>query len=203
MTTDKDSVAGSEQSDARGGQGSPETRENLLEAARDTIRDIGVTRLSVNSVITRAGTSHGTFYLYFANKDAMLAALIAECQDTFDALALELPELKDSDEAFHAFDRWVVSFLEAFTAQEPAIRAHFAVQNDGSPLDGLVEHLRTQLVTRGMTDDDQDAEVLARLAIAALSVFGTTNVQPLDGPARRTASRFVHRGLLGPLDGSA
>jgi AcrR family transcriptional regulator len=67
-------------------QGS-ETRERLLAAARRAFAELGYSKARVEDVVTRAGVGHGTFYAYFPNKQAALAALVREHAATLQELA--------------------------------------------------------------------------------------------------------------------
>jgi AcrR family transcriptional regulator len=65
----------------------PETRAKLLAAARQAFADLGYGKARVEDVVARAGVGHGTFYAYFPNKRAALAALIDENAATIVDLA--------------------------------------------------------------------------------------------------------------------
>jgi hypothetical protein len=52
-----------------------DTRARLLVAARQAFADLGYGRARVEDIVARAGVGHGTFYAYFKNKRAALAAL--------------------------------------------------------------------------------------------------------------------------------
>lgn len=56
----------------------PETRVKLLAAARRAFAELGYAKARVEDVVSRAGVGHGTFYAYFPNKRAALAALMRE-----------------------------------------------------------------------------------------------------------------------------
>src|SRR4029450_8985537 len=64
-----------------------DTRSRLLAAARQAFADLGYGRARVEDIVARAGVGHGTFYAYFKNKRAALAALISENADTLVDLA--------------------------------------------------------------------------------------------------------------------
>src|ERR671912_256222 len=64
-----------------------DTRARLLVAARQAFADLGYGRARVEDVVARAGVGHGTFYAYFKNKRAALAALISENATTLVDLA--------------------------------------------------------------------------------------------------------------------
>ena len=65
----------------------PETRDRLLAASRRAFAELGFAKARVEDVVTRAGVGHGTFYAYFPNKQAALAALMREHAGTLEALA--------------------------------------------------------------------------------------------------------------------
>ena len=65
----------------------PETRARLLAAARQAFADLGYGKARVEDIVARAGVGHGTFYAYFKNKRAALAAVIHENAATLAELA--------------------------------------------------------------------------------------------------------------------
>jgi AcrR family transcriptional regulator len=64
-----------------------QTRDKLLAAARRAFAELGYSKARVEDVVTRAGVGHGTFYAYFPNKQAALAALVREHAATLQELA--------------------------------------------------------------------------------------------------------------------
>jgi AcrR family transcriptional regulator len=64
-----------------------ETRDRLLVASRRAFAELGFAKARVEDVVTRAGVGHGTFYAYFPNKQAALAALMREHAGTLERLA--------------------------------------------------------------------------------------------------------------------
>ena len=64
-----------------------DTRDKLLAAARRAFAELGYGKARVEDVVTRAGVGHGTFYAYFPNKQAALAALVREHASTLQELA--------------------------------------------------------------------------------------------------------------------
>jgi AcrR family transcriptional regulator len=59
----------------------------LLAASRRAFAELGFAKARVEDVVTRAGVGHGTFYAYFPNKQAALAALMREHAGTLERLA--------------------------------------------------------------------------------------------------------------------
>src|SRR6266542_4351231 len=66
-----------------------ETRAKLLAAARRAFAELGYAKARVEDVVTAAGVGHGTFYAYFPNKQAALAALVREHAGTLEELAMK------------------------------------------------------------------------------------------------------------------
>src|SRR6478609_8565027 len=63
------------------------TMRRLLDAAMRVFADRGYHAARVDDIVRSARTSHGTFYLYFANKEDLLRTLAIECAQEIDALA--------------------------------------------------------------------------------------------------------------------
>jgi len=57
------------------------TQEQLLGAAREVFGDRGYQATTVGAITSRANTAHGTFYLYFRNKQDAFAAVMAGITD--------------------------------------------------------------------------------------------------------------------------
>src|SRR6478752_3332920 len=63
------------------------TMRKLLDAGMRVFAERGFPASRVDDIVRAARTSHGTFYLYFANKEDLLRALAVECATEMDALA--------------------------------------------------------------------------------------------------------------------
>jgi AcrR family transcriptional regulator len=62
------------------------TQEQLLQAAREVFAERGYQATTVGSITKAANTAHGTFYLYFRNKeDAFAKVLESVVLDIYDA----------------------------------------------------------------------------------------------------------------------
>jgi AcrR family transcriptional regulator len=71
------------------------TRERMLSAARDVFEANGYRGTTVGAITTAAETAHGTFYLYFKNKDdaftQVMSAIGAELREAQRALRTDGP----------------------------------------------------------------------------------------------------------------
>ena len=75
------------------------TQSQLLEAARDVFAERGYQATSVAAITDAASTAHGTFYLYFRNKEDVFAQLMASTMDE-----LYRHTLTDLDPDTHMYD---------------------------------------------------------------------------------------------------
>lgn len=64
------------------------TKSKIIEAAWSLFREKGYDETTIEDIISRSGTSKGTFYHYFSGKDALLGSL----SDIFDSYYEELVE---------------------------------------------------------------------------------------------------------------
>lgn len=66
---------------------SRETLRRIVKAAEEVFAQKGYQRASVADIITRAGIGHGTFWLYFRNKDDLLRHLVQDMIGEFSSFA--------------------------------------------------------------------------------------------------------------------
>ena len=59
--------------------------ERILEAALEVIAEKGPHETTIDEIAQRAGVAKGTVYLYFKNKDSLLASLMQVGLDAFDS----------------------------------------------------------------------------------------------------------------------
>ena len=108
------------------------TRSRIVAAAWKLFYEQGYEDTTVDEIVERSGTSKGSFYHYFAGKDALLGTL----STLFDEKYTELtPNLTDG---MSSFDKLVYLNRELF----------FMIENT-VPLDLLAGLYSSQLVTRG------------------------------------------------------
>jgi AcrR family transcriptional regulator len=101
------------------------TMRKLLDAAMVAFDRRGYHATRVNDVVEIAKTSHGTFYLYFSNKEDLLRALVAEAageaQSLYDALSA-LPAQRDAP-TWDDVHGWIRAYSELWTRYAPLFRA--------------------------------------------------------------------------------
>jgi AcrR family transcriptional regulator len=89
-------------------------REGLMDAARELMLELGdQEKLSVRAVTARAGVSPNALYLHFADKDALLSAvMMASYKELRTFLRAALPPDGDPIEQLRAFGHAYLQFAE-------------------------------------------------------------------------------------------
>ena len=68
-----------------------ETVRKLLDAGLIEFDERGFQAVRVDDVVRRAKTSHGTFYLYFANKDDLFKTLLRDALNAMEIITGDFP----------------------------------------------------------------------------------------------------------------
>jgi AcrR family transcriptional regulator len=100
-----------------------ETRAKLLDAAVPALAEKGYHATRVDDIVRQAGVSHGTFYLYFANKEALFRTLAERCADDADALASSLGVVDSGPAGVVTLRAWLTEFLAFYRRYGVVIRA--------------------------------------------------------------------------------
>ncbi len=155
--------------------GSEGPRARLLAAASIEIRQIGPKRMTISGLAGRIGVSHANVYRYFANKQAILDAVLNAWLRVLEA---RLQEIVDGpDPADDKLERFLATLTRAYAetrTQEPALFHLLAEPGEGAGeaqrhrrrLEGFVEHIVEEgNATRLFSGGD-----VRRMAILALDL---------------------------------
>lgn len=99
------------------------TMARLLDAGMQVLGDRGYQAARVDDIVRIAELSHGTFYLYFANKEDLFRALATECAEAMEALAASLGPIDPGPGGEAELRRWFDEFLAIYERYGPVIRA--------------------------------------------------------------------------------
>jgi AcrR family transcriptional regulator len=167
------------------------TQEQLLDAARDVFAERGYQATTVGAITTRANTAHGTFYLYFRNKQDAFAAVMTSVTDE---LYREADLASSASDPRRALESSILGFLEAFVRHRKLWRslleASFTNRDVESVWLGLrarfverIEHDLRLLADAGATRELDTA--LAANALGGMVEWAATTQFVLDsGPSR-------------------
>jgi AcrR family transcriptional regulator len=186
------------------------TMRKLLDAAMVAFDRRGYHATRVNDIVDIARTSHGTFYLYFSNKEDLLRALVTEAateaQKLYDALS-SLPA-EGGAPTWDDVHGWIQAYSELWFRYAPLFRAW----TDLATIDPeLVDVIReTFTVMSGALSQqigldssghiiDPDAAGMATLAMLDRFHYLREFVgQPIDDVALETMTTMVYRALFDP-----
>jgi AcrR family transcriptional regulator len=131
-----------------------ETVRKLLEASLAEFDEKGFQAVRVDDVVRRAKTSHGTFYLYFANKDDLFRTLLRDALRDMEIITGDFPVVTRNDAGREALRNWVRKFCDTYAAHAPVIRILSSADdvNDEAYGEGLQLSFRVaEAITQGMT----------------------------------------------------
>src|SRR5215471_4766632 len=99
-----------------------QTVRRLLEAGLAEFDERGFQAVRVDDIVRRARTSHGTFYLYFSNKDDFFKALLRDALHDMGVITDAFPVVTRNDAGRAALRQWVYTFCETYSAHAAVIR---------------------------------------------------------------------------------
>lgn len=99
------------------------TMRKLLDAGMRVFAERGYHAARVDDIVRAARASHGTFYLYFTNKQDLLRALAIECADELDHLVDDLGAIGPDADGYANLREFLEAFLTTYRRYGPVIRA--------------------------------------------------------------------------------
>ena len=121
------------------------TRQRLLDAARVAFRGVPWSRARVQDVCREAGVGHGTYYAYFANKEAALEALVRRHAEALYELA-DQPWV--SGDVAEDVEHVIRGFVDLAIADRDVRETWLAAVPSSPALEALVGEVRAQFVGR-------------------------------------------------------
>jgi AcrR family transcriptional regulator len=146
------------------------TMRKLLDAGMTVFERRGYHAARVDDIVKVAKTSHGTFYLYFSNKEDLFRALAVDVAEQMSELAEELGSVTPDDDGYEELRSWLDRFTELYFAYGPVIRAWTEaelVENDLGRLGGDV----LQTLARNVAERIAESNPGVDPAVAALAFF--------------------------------
>jgi AcrR family transcriptional regulator len=135
------------------------TVRRLLEAGLAEFSARGLHAVSVDDVVRRAQTSHGTFYLYFSNKEDLFKALLRDALHEMKIITDEFPVVTRNEAGRAALRSWVQRFCDIYLAHAAVIRVLSQADIVGEDVwrNGLQTLFRlAETITTGMTAARRD-----------------------------------------------
>ena len=183
------------------------TRKRLLDAAAVVLSNKGYHATRVDDIVRRARTSHGTFYLYFANKEDLFHAIAVQCAEEMTALAAELGPVGPGPEGLEELRSWLGRFLATYRRYGPVIRAWMEDQAIDRSLRRLgrrafadITGSLVQRLAEGRATHVSDAEMAAAALLAMIERFAyfvtSRDLELNDEVLLTTLATVIHRGFF-------
>lgn len=100
-----------------------ETLRRLCEAALVVFDRRGYNATRVDDIVKEARTSHGTFYLYFSNKEDLFQTLVSGITEQMRELARDLHSVQANKAGYEELRNWIGRFYDLYAHYHPVIRA--------------------------------------------------------------------------------
>ena len=181
------------------------TMRKLLDAGMRVFAERGFHAARVDDIVRAARTSHGTFYLYFANKEELLRALAIQCAQEMGALAGGLGEVTGDEAGAAELRQFLETFFSTYARFGPVLRAWMEgnVEDRETSRLGVIAFtdIATALGAR-MHDAGARGDAASVSALMALlerfAYFLVSRQLEFDSDALfDTVTRVVHRGFFG------
>jgi len=130
------------------------TVRRLLEAGLAEFNERGFQAVRVDDVVRRAKTSHGTFYLYFSNKDDLFRTLLRDALHDMELITDDFPVVTSNEVGRAALRKWIERFSDTYFAHATVIRILSQADIVGEEVygDGLRLLFRlSEAIAQGMT----------------------------------------------------
>ena len=156
------------------GEQGERTRQRLLDAAKKVFKQRTYPDTRVDDITREAGTSHGAFYLYFANKAEVLEALAIETAERMYPLADELEGMERGEAGFAQLRTWMEHFIDNYEDNSPVVVAWMSARPQDERFDRLGREVlakfagRIAHTIRGADGDGDRHPVHAGVAAVAL-----------------------------------
>jgi AcrR family transcriptional regulator len=188
------------------------TMRRLLDAGMRVFADRGFHAARVDDIVRAARTSHGTFYLYFTNKEDLLRALAVECGHEISALPDTLGPVGPDADGYVELRAFLGRFFGTYRRYGPVIRAWMEGHVEDREVGALGVRAFTDIANaldRRMQEAGAATSSASTPALMALlerfAYFLVSRRLELENDAMLdTVTHIVHRGFFAaPLVASA
>lgn len=180
----------------------------LFDAGMRVFGERGYHAARVDDIVRAARTSHGTFYLYFANKEDLLRALAIDCADELGKLADGIGPITPDERGFAELRSFLAQFLATYRRYGPIIRAWMEDQVADHEVDRLGVKAFTAIAARlgermresgGEAAGNEAAAVGALMAMLERFNYALASRRLLldDEAVLDTLTHIIHRGFFG------
>lgn len=149
------------------------TRARLIRAGRQIFFEQDYVGISIDRIAREAGFTRAAFYLHFAGKDDLVAAIMLEESHRSDAMFRWFERDPPTPRSIESFIR---AFLDAARASRATRLFHLAALQSAAARDAFLENRRRLMTVLGdgfpafRPPADDSGEEVARLAAATMAL---------------------------------
>ncbi len=179
----------------------------MLDAATTVIARRGYHAARVDDIVKGAKTSHGTFYLYFDNKEALFSALAGEVATEMESLIDRFPAFGPNAEGEAALRGWLDEFAAHYRRSGPVLRAWTEAEIAGDAVSEIgatatvrfVDALADRFRAGGAPSVDAHGAATAVVAMIERSHYYllTGQLDVSDAEMTETLTRVTHAAVYG------
>jgi len=179
----------------------------LLDAGVEIFAKRGFHAARVDDIVKLAKTSHGTFYLYFSNKEELFRALAHEVAGEMITLADSLPPIDPGPEGRAELRTWLGRFVDVYEQYGPVIRAWTEAEIGGSEFGRLGTDVLTEFSRvltgriRRSSSPDVNPQIAALAVVAMIERFNyyvlSRQIEVSREEMLDTLATVTHAGLFG------
>jgi len=184
------------------------TMRKLLDAAMTVLDKRGYHAARVDDIVKVARTSHGTFYLYFANKEDLFRALLHDVADEVRTLSETLGPVTPDEAGYRELRGWLGRFSDLYVHYGPVIRAWTEAEVEGEGVGRMGEQVLATVaaalvgrITDAKDSADFDPQVAALATVAMVERLHyyllSRQLDVPRGDVLDTVATVLHVGVFG------
>ena len=183
------------------------TMAKLLDAGREVVAEQGYQAARIDDIVKLADLSHGTFYLYFTDKEDLVRALAEECMGEIVVLATSLGPVGPGIAGRRELRAWLERFLEAYRRWGAVIRVFMEERSVDRRLlrlgfgafGQIAESLVVRIDEAGAIEGSADLAAVSLLAMVERYAYMVISrgLPVEEEVVLDTLTRLVHRGYFG------
>ncbi|MBI2170106.1 MAG: TetR/AcrR family transcriptional regulator [Actinobacteria bacterium] len=184
----------------------------LLDAGAQVFATKGFHAARVDDIVKAAQTSHGTFYLYFPNKEALFRALAEDVAAQMEGLSESLGPVTPDEAGKSELRAWLARFSEVYERSGAVIGAWTAAETGDSEVGRIGTELLggfAVMLSRRISGGTPDGVEPAVAAMALVAMIERYQYYALSGMVRAdrdavldTLAGVTHAALFGAVAGA-
>ena len=180
---------------------SEETRLRIIEAGRETFMRKGYHDTRVSEIIARTGLGHGTFWLYFRDKEELLRVLVEEMLEQFvdESLVDQLAPDHLDPRSISDIEEIISRVVQVFENNQPLHQAVVEAAMQSEEFAGIYDQINQELSRVFQTylsfllpDPGNEGVDIQKVALLLVVTIAYNSLMWAKGFMHSTREEFVH-----------